>query len=199
MIRSQRSSASFPTASCVLQPISDFSIDFWTPCKVNLSMEIESLESFQRPSFAQYTSKFVNCSPQYSTQPILAKKQGAICCVSTVTSGIELICPETMNKLKYTVQLWNTQQEYPNVSHSFSPLKTGKASISSGYQSHKIFITKKKNPYYRSPSTEPPSPDPSEKCTSWSFFWNETTCTSEQLALTTHSYLICIQDSFSHF
>lgn len=102
----------------MLQPVSDFSSNLQTPCKVKYTSTDFVLvlgdritgELAQRPSFAQRASQFVKHSPPHSAQPVLAEEQGAaMCCVNTTTSGIEHSYPEVMNKQGCTVQLRNPQ------------------------------------------------------------------------------------------
>lgn len=107
-----------------------------------------------------------NCSPQCSLQPILPQKQGAGCsslwCQALLSRDNEK-AGTPFPAMKSTAR---TSKRQPQI----QPFEDGEASTASGYQSHKIFITEKKNPSYDNLSTEPPSPDPSEKLPSWSYF-----------------------------
>lgn len=99
----------------------------------------------QRASFAQCTSRLGTAAlSAHPSQFFLRKMEqaGALC-------GVEHLCSETMKKLECIFLVKSTartSKQQPQI----QPFEDGEASTASGYQSHKLFITKKRNPSYDS-------------------------------------------------
>lgn len=118
----------------------------------------------QSPSFAQCTSKFrivALSGLQYNGIGTLSAHPSQFS-LRNKEQAAALCAVQRQWKSWNSFSSWNPQQQHPNISHRFSPLKMGKplqpqASRVTRYS----WLKREINPSCDSLSTEPPSPDPS--------------------------------------